>query len=57
MVKNIKIKVLIWHIVVEMVKKWGKARFYLSYNYSYTLYFLVKILLVKLKNLYHSASI
>ena len=57
MVKNIKIKVLIWHIVVEMVKKWGKARFYLSYNYSYTLHFLVKILLVKLKNLHHSASI
>ena len=38
----------------EMVKKWGRVIFYLSYNYSYTLYFLEKILLVKLKNLYTS---
>ena len=34
----------------EVVKKWSGARFYLSY-YSCTLYFLVKILLVNLKNL------
>ena len=37
-----------------MVKKWGRGqeRFYISRNYSYTISFMVKILLVKLKNLY-----
>ena len=35
-----------------MVKKWGRERFYISCNYSCTISFLVKILLVKLKNLY-----
>ena len=35
-----------------MVKKWGKERFYISCNYSCTISFMVKILLVKLKNLY-----
>ena len=44
-------------MVGEMVKKWVRARFYLSYNYSSTLYFLVKILLVKLKNLHTSACL
>ena len=39
----------------EMVKKWGRARFYLSRNYFCTLCFLVKILLIKLKDLYNSA--
>ena len=37
-----------------MAKKQGRARFYLSCNDFYTLYFLVKILLVKLKNLHTS---
>ena len=36
-----------------MVK--NRARFYLSCNYSYTLYLLVKIKEVKLKNLHTSA--
>ena len=36
-------------MVGEMVKKQGRARLYISCNYSCTLYFLVKILLVKLK--------
>ena len=38
-----------------MAKKYGRARFYISCNYSYTLYFLVKILQVKLKNFHASA--
>ena len=49
--KNCKEKDLIWHMVGEMVKKQGRARLYISCNYSCTSYFLVKILLVKLKNL------
>ena len=38
----------------EMVKKWGRGqqRFYISRKYPCTLSFMVKILLVKLKNLY-----
>ena len=55
MVKNIKIKILIWYMVDEMAKKWGRARFYLSCNC--TLCFLVKILLVKLKSLHTSACL
>ena len=38
-------------MVGEMVKKKGRARFYISCNYSGTLYLLVSILLVKLKDL------
>ena len=49
--KNCKEKDLIWHMVGEMVKKQGKTKLYISCNYSCTSYFLVKILLVKLKNL------
>ena len=41
----------------EMAKKWGESRFYLSFNDSCTLYFLEKILLVKLKNFYTSACL
>ena len=55
MVKNIKIKILICYMVDEMVKKWGRASFYLSCNC--TLCFLVKILLVKLKSLHTSACL
>ena len=36
----------------KMLKKWNRARFYFLCNYSYTVSFLVKILLVKLKNFY-----
>ena len=36
-------------MVVETVKKWGRARFCLSWNNSYTLYILMKVLLVKFK--------
>ena len=36
-------------MVSEMIKKWSRAGFYLSCNYSCTLYFLLKILLAKLK--------
>ena len=39
----------------KVIKKWGRLRFYLSCNYSFRLYFLVKMLLVKLKNLHISA--
>ena len=35
-----------------MVKKWGRERLYLSCNYSWTIFSLVKSLLVKLKNFY-----
>ena len=41
----------------EMVKKWGRAMFYISCNYSCTRDFLEKILLVDLKNLYPSACL
>ena len=40
-----------------MVKKQGRARFYLSCNYYCTLYYLLKMLLVKLKNLHTSAHL
>ena len=50
-------KDLIWDMVGEMVKKQGRARFYVSCNYSYTSYFLVKILLVKLKKLHISTCL
>ena len=53
---NVKIKILIWHMVGEMVKTWGRAKFYLSCSYSCTLFFLVKNLLGKLKNLYTSQT-
>ena len=49
--KNARIKTLIWHMVGGMAKKQGRARFYISCNYFCTLYFLVKMLLVKLKTL------
>ena len=49
--KKCKEKDLIWHMVGEMVKKQGRTRLYISCNYSCTSYFLVKILLLKLKNL------
>ena len=42
-------------MVDEIFKKSGRARFYISCNYSCTIYFLVKILLVKIKNLHTSA--
>ena len=44
-------------MVGEVIKKWGRARFYLSCNYSCTLYFLVKIKEVKLKKLYTLACL
>ena len=44
-------------MVGEMVKKYGRARLYISCNYCCTSYFLVKILLVKLKNLHTSACL
>ena len=50
-------KDLIWHMLGEMVKKQGWARLFISCNYSCTFYFLVKILLVKLKNLHTSACL
>ena len=50
--RNLKIK--IWCMLGEMIKRWGKARFYLPCNYSCKLYFLMKVLLVKLKNFYSS---
>ena len=37
---------------MKMIKKWGRERFYISCNYSFTISFLVKILLAKLKSLY-----
>ena len=41
----------------EMIKKEGRARFYFSRIFSCILYFLEKILSVKLKNLYTSACL
>ena len=40
-----------------MVKKWGREIFYISCNYFCTISFLVKTLLAKLKNLYHSVCL
>ena len=40
-----------------MAKEQSRARFYLSCSYFCTLYFLVNMLLVKLKNLHTSASL
>ena len=48
--KKCKDKDLIWHMVSEMVKKLGLVRLFISCNNSCACYFLVKILLVKLKN-------
>ena len=39
----------------KIVEKWGRARFYLSRNYSGSLYSLKKKLFFKLKNLHSSA--
>ena len=36
----------------ERVKEWGMERFYISCSYSCTVSLVIKILLVKLKNLY-----
>ena len=55
--KKCKDKDLIWHMVGEMVKKQGSARLFISCNYSCAFYFLVKILLVKLKNHHTSACL
>ena len=55
--KKCKGKDLIWHMVGEMVKKLGWGRLLISCNYSCTFYSLVKILLVKLKNLHTSACL
>ena len=41
----------------EIFKKQGRTRFYFSCNYFCTLYILVKMLLVKLKNLHTSACL
>ena len=46
MEKNVKVTILIWHVVSEMVKKWVGQGFCLSCNYSWTICVLVKILLV-----------
>ena len=50
--KSARIKILIWHMVGEMVETLGRARFYLSCNYSCTLYHIVKVKEVKLKKLH-----
>ena len=55
--ENVRIKILIRHVAGGMVKKHGKARCYLSCNYFWTLYILVKMLLVKLKYLHTSACL
>ena len=46
--KNARIDILMWHIVDKI-----KARFYLSFNYSYILYFLKKMKEVKIKEPLH----
>ena len=48
--KNVKIKIFIWHMVGEMVKN-GVGQGLTLIQLFCTLYFLVKLLLVKLKNL------
>ena len=55
------VKIFVWQLeegwVDEMVKKWDRKRFYISCNYSCTISFLVKILLVKLKLLLYSVCL
>lgn len=55
--KIVKIKILIWHMLGEMLKIWGSARFYLSCNFSCQLYISMKILLFKLKVFFSSAHL
>ena len=50
--KHVKINILISNMVLEMSKKQARARFYFSFDYFCILYFLMKILFVKLKNLH-----
>ena len=50
-------KDLIWRMVGELVKNQGRARLHISCNYSCTLHFIVKILLVKLKNFHTSTCL
>ena len=54
--KNVKIKILIFHMVDDFpYDEVGQG--YCSCNYSCTLHFLVKILLVNLKKLHTSACL
>ena len=46
--KNARINILMWHIVDKI-----KATFYLSFKYSYTLYFLKKVKEVNIKGPLH----
>ena len=41
----------------EMVKKWGRERFYISCNHFCTMSFLLNILLAKLNNLLYSVCL
>ena len=50
-------KILIWHMVGEMVTKQVRVRFYLSCNHSCTQYVSVKMSLVKLQNFQTSACL
>ena len=52
-----KEKDLIWPLVGEIVKNRVRQRVNISFNYSCTSYFLVKILFDKLKNLHISACL
>ena len=60
-IKKCKLKILFekvyWKrfMLGKIVEKWGRARFYLSRNYSGSLYSLKKKLFFKLKNLHSSA--
>lgn len=54
--ENVKIMISIWHMLGEIVQRWGRTRFYLPYNYFCKLVF-SENLLVKLKNIYSSASL
>ena len=52
------IKILIWHMVSEMVKKWGKVLFFMEmFLHTCTLHHLVKIKELKLMNFHTLACL
>lgn len=54
--ENVKTMISIWQMLGKIVQRWGRTRFYLPYNHFCKLVF-SENLLVKLKNIYSSASL
>ena len=54
--ENVKTMISIWQMLGKIVQRWGRTRFYLPCNHFCKLVF-SENLLVKLKNIYSSASL